>query len=220
MNDLTPQQNTSVARPTTPPLTPALTQLLDAAGSPDDACRAIIGDPDLLAEVRSALPALQAVAEAKAGPEGVYRVITRRFSVYPQPQRTPDEWADWWSDYYDVLADVALASLEAAMRAWVARPDSEFMPKPGQLRELAFSTPCRSLGRYYRAKRAIQLAEEKPQLTGPRVDPSDVKAILADFQGKIHSERERPQLPSIAGKPDERGLTPEMRALMERRAQS
>jgi hypothetical protein len=195
----------------------ALSALLEAEGSPDDACRRIIADPDLLSETRAVLPQLERTATDKAGTDGARRVIANRFELYPQPQRSEAQWATWWADYFDALSEVPLASLEAGMRAWVAKPDSEFMPKPGQLRELAFTAPCRSLGRYYRAKRAIQMAEEKPQLTGPRVDPSDVRAMLSDFQSKIRTEPEKPSMPSIAGKPDERGITPEMRALMARR---
>lgn len=202
-----------------PPLSRALSELLDATGSPDEACRQIISDPGLLNEVKAALPALKEVAETMAGREGVMAVISRRFAIYPQPQRSAEEWDAWWADYFDVLADQPLASLEAGMRAWVARPESEFMPKPGQLRELAFTSPSRSLGRYYRAKRAIQLAEEKPLLTGPRVNPTDVRAMLADFNAKMgagRSDQAKAPLPSISGKVDETGITPELRKVIER----
>lgn len=173
----------------------------------------------MLAEAKAVLPALQAVATAKAGEEGVYAVIKRRFQTYPQPERSVADAALWWSDYYDALSDVSLASLEAGMRAYVADPSSEFMPKPGRLRELAFSAPCRSLGRYYRAKRAIAMAEEVPVIAGPRVAPTEVKAMLADFQAKSVGAATKPPLPSISGQVDERGITPQMRELIARRAQ-
>lgn len=182
--------------------------------------RAIVDDAALLAEVRQALPALRAVAEAKAGPDGVRRVISKRITTFPQPQRTEAEWADWWGDYMDTLSDVTLASLEAAMRAYVAMPDSEFMPKPGRLRELAFLTPCRSLQRYQRAKRALQLANEPPpMIEAPRAKPEEVKAMLSEFEAKSASGgMNKFELPSIAGKVDERGITPQMRELMARRS--
>lgn len=170
------------------------------------------------------MPALKAVAEHKAGEPGVKAVIGRRFALYPQPVRDEGEWAAWWQDYFDALAETPLASLEAAMRQYVADPDSEFMPKPGRLRELAFTAPSRSLGRYYRAKRAVQMAEEasRAALPAPRVDPADVRRLLDDFKTKSasHVERPKPSLPSIAGKPDERGITAEMRALLTRRAEA
>jgi hypothetical protein len=163
------------------------------------------------------LPALKTAATAKAGADGVRKVISKRFAVYPQPTRTDEEWAGWWGDYFDTLADQSLASVEAAMRAYVARPDSEFMPKPGKLLELAQTTPCRSLQRYYRAKRAIELANEPVVIEGPRADPADVKAMLAEYQAKtVGAVKAKPEPPSTAGKPDERGLTKEMRALMAR----
>jgi len=192
---------------------------LDSTGSPEAAVREIAETPELLAEARAVLPALKAVAEAKAGPEGVKAVVGRRLALYPPSYRDEAEAAAWWLDYYDVLSDVPLASLEAGMRAYVADPASEFMPKPGKLRELAFSSSCRSLARYYRARMAVRRAEETPQLTGPRADPADVKAMLAAFQ-QAHGRKldaVKPKLPSIAGKPDATGITPEMRAVMARR---
>lgn len=218
MNDLTPTQNVPAARPTAPDLTRELTSLLDSDSSPDAAARAIASSPVLLAEARAALPALQAVATARAGEDGVYAVVKRRFQIYPQPERSVADAALWWSDYYDALADVSLASLEAGMRAHVADPASEFMPKPGRLRELAFTAPCRSLGRFYRARRAIAMAEEVPAISGPRVDPGDVKAMLAEFEAKsIPTTTAKPR-PYIGGIPDEGGITREMRELIAKRA--
>lgn len=201
-----------------PALSPELTALLD--GTPDGV-EWIAQNPALLAEAEARLPALHHTATAKAGREGVKAVIGRRFALYPQPQRSDGEWAAWWSDYFDVLEDVALASLEAAMRAHVADPESEFMPKPGRLRELAFVTPCRSLQRYHRAKAAITLSQTpQPRLAPPLEDAAKVRDMLAEFQAKaIPGEAKKPTLPSIAGKPDEGGLTPEMRAVLARQRQ-
>jgi hypothetical protein len=198
-----------------------LTALLDDAGSPDRAVSEIVNSPEILAEAKAVLPALKAVAEAKAGEAGVKAVIGKRLALYPQPQRSEAEWDAWWADYFDVLADVTLASLEAGMRAYVADPTSEFMPKPGKLRELAFLAPCRSLGRYYRAKRAVQTAEEPAALPAPYADPAVVKEMLEEFRAKSAVGTPIvPAQPSTAGKPDEGGLTAEMRALMARRAEA
>lgn len=217
-NDLTPTTDKLPAKPTMPQLSEALTSLLDSAGSPDRAVAEILAQSVLVAEARQALPALQHVATAKAGREGVKAVVGKRFALYPQPQRSDGEWAAWWEAYFDVLGDVPLASLEAAMRAYQADPQSEFMPKPGRLRELAFTTPCRSLLRYMRAKRVVDIADAPPQIQGPKPDAADVKAMLAEFNARaMPDENARTPLPSIAGKPDEGGLTPEMRALIARR---
>jgi hypothetical protein len=176
----------------------------------------IVASPRLLEEARVALPSLKHTATAKAGEAGVKAVIGRRLATYPQPARSEGEWNAWWADYFDVLSDVALASLEAAMRAYVALPDSEFMPKPGRLRELAFITPCRSLGRYQRALRAVQVADEPPKLAGPPVDPTEARKWLADYRAGA-TKRAKPELPSIAGQTDEAGITPRMRELLARR---
>lgn len=218
--DLPPTQNSLPARPTTPQLGKALSELLDHAGNPDAAANQIAQSPALVAEARQALPALQHAATMKAGEDGVRKVLAKRFETYPQTQRSPEQWNAWFADYYDVLADCSLASLEAGMRAWVADPKSEFMPKPGQLRELAFTAPCRSLQRYYRAKRAIAMAEEPAALPGPGVDPAEVKEMMAEFQAKTvgGATALKPVLPSIAGKPAEGGhVTQAMRDLIARR---
>lgn len=218
MNDLSTTQNSTLSRPTSPVLGKALSELLDSAASPDAAAREIAETPALLSEAKGALSALQAVATAKAGEDGVRRVIAKRFETYPQPQRSDEGWAGWWADYFDALSHVSLASLEAAMRAYVARPDSEFMPKPGKLLELSTTTPCRSLQRYYRAKRAIQLSEEVAQVAAPRVDPRDVKEMLKEFEAKsVGSVKAKPELPNTAGKVDEGGITAQMRALIASR---
>lgn len=179
--------------------------------------------PAVLDEARAALPSLRAVAESVAGKEGVMAVISRRFVTYPQPQRTPEEWDAWWADYFDTCADIALASLEAGMRAHVADPASEFMPKPGRLRELSFTAPCRSLTRYYRAKRAVQIADEPSQTEVAKVDPSLVRQMAEDAIRKLKATSEarkvgtRVVMGSIAGKADESGITPEMREALARR---
>lgn len=184
--------------------------------------RQIAETPALLGEARAVLTGLQHVATAKAGTEGVKAVIGRRLALYPQPVRNEVEAAAWWADYYDTLADVALASLEAAMRAYVALPSSEFMPKPGRLLELSTTTPCRSLQRYYRAKRAIQFAEEpEPVVIAPEVaaaNAAEIRSMLAGFDAKMAAApANRPDMPSTSGAVDQGGLTKEMRALMARR---
>lgn len=222
MNALTTTPNSKLAKPTSPVLSPELTELLDASGSPDAAARRIVSSPELTAEARAALPALQAVATAKAGQAGVKAVIGRRLVTYPQPARSDGEWEAWWADYFDVLSDVSLAALEAGMRAYVADPNSEFMPKPGRLRELAFTAPCRSYLRYMRASRAVQMADEPPTLPPAQPSPEDaaeIKRMAAEAMQKLGAATalKRPELPSIAGKADEGGLTPQMRELIARR---
>jgi hypothetical protein len=201
--------------------------LLDDDGlSPDEAAKQIGAYMAIREEARAALPALKAVAEWKAGEDGVRAVVSKRFALYPQPERNEGEWAAWWDDYIDVLSDVPLACLEAAMRAWVARPGSQFLPKPGELHELAYKTVSKSLRRYQRAKRALHMIDNPEPVRshipeGVAIDSAaEIRRMLAEFNTKsgamTSARREQAPLPSIAGKPDETGITPELRALVER----
>ena len=196
-----------------------LISLLDSSRTTDEAAAEIAAVPALLEEARAVVADLQLYATAKAGVSGVKTVIGRRFATYPQPQRSEGEAVAWWADYIDTLSDLSLASLEAAMRAYVADPASEFMPKPGRLRELARTTPSRALTRFYRAKGAIRLADQRTAQDPPARDAAEVRRMLAEFQAKtMPTELRRAEpMPSTAGKPDEGGITPQMREILARR---
>jgi hypothetical protein len=206
-----------------PQLSEELSALLDNDGSPEAAAQEVARWPHLVAQARDALPALRDVATHKAGEEGVSAVLGKRFVLYPQPQRSDAEWAAWWSEYFALLSDLPLASLEAGMRAWVASPDSEFLPKPGKLRELAQITPCLSLRRYHRAKRALALVEAEQAKRDP-ADPQAVRRMLDEFRAGTLKREDSPRgaapMPDIGGVPDETGVTPQMRALLERQRNS
>ena len=107
------------------------------------------------------------------------------------------------------------------MRAYVAMPDSEFMPKPGRLRELAFITPCRSLARYQRAAAAVRIADEpKPEPHDPKLAEAmrdDVKALLAEATAKL-AKPESPKVRPNFAKVGEGGLSDGMRELLARRS--
>jgi len=119
---------------------------------------------------------LRARATQPAGEVGVREVIGRRFAMFPQPDRTDAEWASWWADHFDVLADLSVGALEAAMQAWVKLPDAEFLPKPGKLRELALTTPSRAVGAYQRAKAAMEYVP--PRTYDPTAAPGVTPRIL------------------------------------------
>jgi hypothetical protein len=221
MTDLTTTQNLPPKMPTMPALGPALSALLDEIGNPNASQREIAHTPALIAEARRVLPELRHAATAKAGDEGVRRVISKRFETYPQPQRTDEQWAAWWADYYDALSGVPLASLEAAMRAFVAMPDSEFMPKPGKLREMALRTPSKALARWQRAQAAVRIADQPP---APPHDPEaaaamaeDVRKLLADAASKL-VKPEPPKVRPNFAQVDETGISDAMRKLLAERA--
>lgn len=163
----------------------ALTSRLDCKTSLEAAATEIAGLPALLDEAREALPMLKQVATGKAGQEGVRAVIQKRMVTFPQPKRSPEEWALWWAPYFDKLAELPLAAVESGMRAWEDLATSEFMPKAGQLRELALKTPSRAIQRYQRADRAVAIADaalvERNRREKPQAERDEVAKLLAEF---------------------------------------
>ena len=225
-NDLT--RNELPEKQISPVLSPDLKRLLDAEPDEAFAVAQIAKHMAYREEARAMLPVLKAAAVQRAGKVGVMEVIGKRFALYPQPDRSDAEWAAWWEAYIDTLEDVSWAALDAGMAAWVKNPASEFMPKPGQLLDLANGTPNRAARSYWRAQQALGVAaaNEVVDAAFPRPKPTDdevaaVKDLLAGFRAKI-AERDLTRvravdLPSTAGKPDEGGITKEMRALLARR---
>lgn len=178
-------------------------------------------------EAKAALPVLKAAAMQVAGEEGVKEVIGRRFALFQPPARSDAEWAMWWTDYIETLANVPWAALEAAMAAYVADPSSEFMPKPGKLLELARTTPNKAVRAFDRASKAVAYHQQVAALPPPserRLPTDEERAQVINMLGhykRTMAQRDLdapkpPPLPSIAGKADERGITPTMRDLLAR----
>lgn len=195
-------------------LSEALTSRLNSGEGSD--LQAIGQSPALRAELERSLPMMRAVATQKAGEDGVKAVIGRRFVLYPQPERSEGEWLAWWADYQAALAELPLESLEAGMAAYVAEPDSDFLPKPGRLRELARTAPTRSATVCYRASSALA---HKPAALGSEISEADrdlvrrmaSDAVAALTTPKLIREYSPPPLPT-----DAQGLTAEMRQAMAR----
>lgn len=176
----------------------------------------------------AALPAMERVIRHKAGDEGVRAVVGRRFALYPQPDRSDGEWAAWWADYFDALADLPMVALEAAMASWVRDPDSEFMPKPGKLRDLALHEPNHAMRlherlqtiAYHREPAPPPPPREIPEVGLKRIgaDHARIRELMAEYPKPERRQPYRRGFPATHGKVDEGGLTQEMRALMARRS--
>lgn len=220
------------SRPTWPDLGRELTELLRSEPNASLAVTLISEQPHLKAECIKALPALKALATQPAGAEGVRHVIFQRFGIYPQPERTQAEWGMWWADYVDALADLPEAALEAGMQAHVRSADAEFLPKPGKLLALAESTANAAAKAYSRARQAVERVPPKPFL-GERLhvnapelreiprppteaDKARVKAWAAEMVAASAAKHPPPPARANQGKTDETGITPELRALVER----
>lgn len=180
-----PNRNAPLAKPTSPALSQGLRLLLECESSADEAVSGILANPALHAEVRAALPALLARVGG-CGEDHVSKVVGRRLATYPQPERSDEEWTAWWSDYHDALSDLPAEALEAGMRAWVRRPDAEFMPKPGQLRELALKAGEPLWTAASRARRAALTEVREP----PKLAPvEERKAQAAEILASLHIKK-------------------------------
>ena len=92
-------------------------------------------------ELVAALPRLVVDAQRPAGAEGLQAEIAPWFATYPQPERSDPEWDAFWQAYVLVCGNCSVEAIRAAMLAWAKRPDAQFLPKPGQLFELAKASP-------------------------------------------------------------------------------
>lgn len=188
----------------------------------------IAAAPSLLAEAERALPALRQDALRPASPAEIMHVLSMRFAVYPQPDRTDSEWAAWWSDYTAALDDLPASAIEAGMAAYVKAPDSEFFPKPGRIRELARTVPNRlaaavqtaAYALHHAQVRATDRPEEGAVATPVEGGREAVRTMLADFHKRLaeNSPPPKPERPPVSGPVDERGLTQTMRDHMASRS--
>lgn len=191
--------------------------------------------PTLKAEVEAALPALRDQAKAPAGVAGVGRVIGSREALYPPMNLSEGAKEAWWNDYIETLSDLPESALEAGMRLWIKQPDSQFMPKPGQLRQLALTAENRAVRAYERAKAALEWEPpktyERQEITAldmrvarPSPSPEDVRRVkdwAKDYIAQteaLKAASSGPEMQPIQAATDEQGLSPAMRELIQRRA--
>lgn len=173
---------------------------------------------------------LEAQARAPAGDEGVGRVVGKRLALFGV-NLTPEASAAWWSDYLDCLADLPESALEAGMRAHI-RSGAAFMPKPGELRQLALKTQNPAVRAVERARAALEWQPPKaydpvamPEIT-PRImrqeptpaEKQRVREMFASYAAQIEAKKP-PKVEAFKCKApvDETGITAELRAVMEAR---
>ncbi len=80
-------------------------------------------------------------AAAPAGGEGVVRALMPLFPVFGVQLRSEDENAAFWAAYIEVLGDLSPAVLARGVSAYLAKPDSNFFPRPGPLRACCLAEP-------------------------------------------------------------------------------
>lgn len=205
------------------------------AAADDAAVAKIATTPALLAEARTLIPQLRHRARTLASDAEIKASIGRRLAIYPQGDMSAGEWSAWWTDYAEALAGVSAEAIEEGLKAWIAKPDARFMPKPGELRAIAQRTATPTLQALNVLDRAALLADEieaferrhKERLEGfeleavrlkhvpkPPEDREWVARSAADFRAehaRREAERPRPVGRSTAGElAPGSALTPQM----------
>lgn len=218
-------------------LSQRLTALLNSAAPLEEAAHAIAADPELRAEAVNVLEPMRLVAAHPAQEGGVKRVIGKRLSLYPQEERGDAEWAVWWDDYVTVCGGVPEDALEAGMRAWIAKADARFLPKPGELLALARVQETQAGRVYGRLCRAAAIHPPTSQATAPVPPPNlrqwpiehspedraRVQRMAADAVARMHETIEATRPPVTMrpthGPTDESGLTQAMREHLSSKGQ-
>jgi hypothetical protein len=124
----------------------------------------IVTNPALRGEVAEALPTLARAAEP-CGDRAVIATLAPLVSVYGVADRSAAEWATFWRFYVETLSWLPLEALQAGVKAYNAKPDSEFFPKPG---------PLRALCEDHAAK--LSAAKRRAEIAAEAKTPQDVEA--------------------------------------------
>lgn len=178
----------------------------------------IAADPALKAEAKAACQALAELASA-AGESAVQAALKPLVLVYGvgDAARSPVFW-----QAYKILAGLPWEALRLGVEDYLAQPDSQFFPKPGPLKALCDKRAEPIYKAAFRASRAASLPPPKSRVPPTEEEKAAVAKMLGEFRRKAETafteaSKPRTPLPSIAGKPDETGITPAMRELLERR---
>jgi hypothetical protein len=204
-------------------LTPGLRSLLIGSETEDeDAARRLAASPHL-AEARVNLPAIRNRAMLPAGEEGVRQVVGEALATYPQPDRNDAEWAAWWAPYLSLCADLPMMALRLAMLEHQRGKHRAWLPKAGDLRELALRTRTPAAVAVTRIRRAIALAESKrslPDASHQAPTPEEreeMTRMAAELVAHLAEKTPAiPRRPPAQGVTDARGLTPQIRELLAR----
>lgn len=218
-------------------LSPQLSKLVsDTNASTDELVDLIVKSPEMHREAVVCWRKAADIAIAPAGPDGVRAIIGRRLVTFPQGDLSDGEWTAWWGDYTETLSDLSAQSLEGGMRAWIAKPAARFMPKPGELRELARAAQTPDARIAHILSRAAALRFEAPappaniRLPGLRTLPPGPPPQSASDRARVRAmaddtirvlgettEAQRPKPRELAthGTVDASGITAEMRAHLQ-----
>lgn len=195
--------------------------LLSSQVDPNTEIAAIAADPEMKAEARRLCQPLAELA-ASAGEAAVREALKPLVLVYGvgEAARSPAFW-----QAYKVLSGLPVDALRRGIEEYLGLADSQFFPKPGPLKALCDKHAEPIYRACYRASKAASLPA--PVNRGPPSPEqqaavqrmaAEVGEILRKPKDQTWPKRRVEPMPSIAGKTDETGITPEMRKAMERRA--
>lgn len=177
----------------------------------------ISADQSLRVQAMAAAPALAQLAQP-CGERAVQLALQPLVLVFGVGEAA--RVAAFWKPYR-LLADLPREALAKAVDEYCGLPDAEFFPKPGPLKALG-DKHAEAIRKA--ANRAQKVAALPPPRARVEISHAEVMRLArATAAGLKRTDAPRPRvdLPNTAGKPDETGLTPAMKAVIERqRAQA
>lgn len=175
----------------------------------------IAADPELKAEAKRFCQALAEVSSA-AGEAAVRMVLQPLVLVYGvgEAARSPAFW-----EPYRFLAGLPAEALKRGVDEYTRQPDSLFFPKPGPLKALCDKHAEPIYRAAFRASKAVSLPPPTERKPPSDEEKAAVARLLREFEvatAAKNPEHLNPTPPSSAGKPDQGGITPELRAILAR----
>jgi hypothetical protein len=166
------------------------------------AIRLIAINPTLRAEAERLLPRLEE-AKAPASREEIISVVMREMPAWGVSQKHAGEFGVTYASYADALEGLSLYAVEEGVARWNRAEGHEdlkmggFPPRPAQLFALANEGKRELYMAAYRAKLALEWAEEKvPRQVDPeeaaKVD-NDFRALASTLKGRAMPEATKPR---------------------------
>lgn len=218
-NDLTPVNPSPKPTSITSLMSPRLWTLVSSNHDANTEIAEIAADPELHREAKAVCAALANRASG-AGESSVKLALQPLVLVYGVSEATKSP-AFWQA--YRVLAGLPVEALQRGIEDYLAAPDSQFFPKPGPLKALCDKHAEPIFKAAFRAARAAALSppraypKSEAQVAAVARMAAETAEALKEGARKAWPERRAPaDMPNTAGKPDSAGLTPQMRATLER----
>lgn len=163
---------------------------------------------------------LLAVAAEPAGPEFVQRSLSPLVLVFGLGEQASSP--AFWRAYNEVLEGFPRIALERAVKAW--QGEGLFFPKPAEIKERAKVHADAIRQASYRAQAALTAPVEESTSKRDERTPESIAAVgkmLNDFMAVVETKTPpKPKFKPTRGPVDDRGVTAEGRALIERMKQA